>query len=134
MSLSDEFVYITMAEISGLFDIASQLYYFSDGQFYYTILNQIILLGKEKGFVVKTNLKPENYDNDKRNKIDVIWRTTDNIIAAFNVDSFFNVNSIGSLASFNSFFKFWIYYGKQEIPNGKEIINDHKIHVIRKNR
>ena len=124
MSVSDEFVYTTMGEISDLFDIAKQLYYANDTQFYNTMQNQVFLLGKEKGFIVETNLKLENYDKDKRNKIDVIWRTNDNIIAAFNVDSFLNVNSIGSLASLNTFFRFWVYYGKSEIPNGKEIVND----------
>jgi len=134
MSVSDEFVYITMGEISGLFDIAKQLYYANDTQFYNTMQNQILLLGKEKGFFVAMNYRVKICSKDTKSKIDVVWRTKDNIFATFKIDSFFNRSSVESLCSISSFFKFWLYYGEPEVPHCKEIVNDFKIHIIRKNR
>lgn len=131
MLIGDEFAYTVMADIAEISDKLNDLYFENDGQYEIILTAQLLFLAQ------KYNLKPQKQFRDidyvaKSNKgiADLVWYGQYKIIAAFEIGNNFLNKPVKRLNSIDAVHKFWIYYGKDEIPEKQKIINEYKIHII----
>lgn len=128
INIGDEFAYDVMGKIIKISEALGQLNYYNKKHYERIFCEQILLLAKYYNFTSQYGYNM--FGKDLKN-LNVIWKGKESEIAAFIIKESLKNDSLYNLMNSNITYKFWIYYGKSEIPYASKIVNEHCIHIIR---